>query len=179
MLYVWCTTKPDGTPGDVVYIGKSESGSRVANEATWSTQDPHSATKVYGGFTSIVRRNRAVPVPITVEPVPGRRDGFDPTTLLSAIDGLEGDYYDRLRERVESGPEWSILEIETILIRLAVRCGAPIANSASTGQWSKPWHRDVRDAMAVVATDAVRATEWPMHMDCQGCSRALQGDRLE
>lgn len=171
-LYVWCTTKPDGSPGDVVYIGKSESTSRVSDEARWSALDPHSAEEIYGGFASIIRRNRAVSIPIAVDPVPGRKDGFEPTTLLGAVSGLEGAYYERLRERARSEDEWTIPDIEMVLIRLAVRCGVPIANSAGTGLWIN-WNSDLRDAMAVVATDAVRAAEWPMRMDCQGCSSAV------
>lgn len=171
-LYVWCTTKPDGEPDDVVYIGKSESAARVSNETRWSVLDPHSAEEVYGGFANIIRRNRAVSIPIAVDPVPGRGDGFDPTTLLETINGLEGAYYERLRERALSEDEWTIPDIETVLIRLAVRCGVPIANSAGTGLWIN-WIGDLRDAMAVVATDAVRAAEWPMQMDCQGCSVAV------
>ena len=168
-LYVWCTTKSNGAPGDVVYIGKSESTDRVSNETRWSALDPHSAEEVYGGFANITRRNRAVSIPIAVEPVPGRKDGFDPATLLETINGLEGAYYDRLRERARSEDEWTIPDIETVLIRLAVRCGVPIANSAGTGLWIN-WIGDLRDAMAVVATDAVRAAEWTMQLDCHGCS---------
>lgn len=179
-LYIWCTVNDDGTPADVVYIGKSESARKVSDEGRWAELNPHDEVNVYPAFANMVRRNRAKAFPIAVDSTLGRGDGFDPASLLEALDGLTGDYYDQLRERARIGNEWAIPDIELFLIRTAVRCGVPIANVIGTTVWySKVWESDLRDVLAVVATDAVKAAEWPVRKTCQGCSATQMSAGLE
>ena len=157
-----------------------QDGADEADEGRWAELDPHDEVNVYPAFANMVRRNRAKAFPIAVDSTLGRGDGFDPASLLEALDGLTGDYYDQLRERARIGNEWAIPDIELFLIRTAVRCGVPIANVIGTTVWySKVWESDLRDVLAVVATDAVKAAEWPVRKTCQGCSATQMSAGLE
>lgn len=160
-LYVWCTVRSDDSPGDVVYIGKARSKSRLGNEAGWATLDPH-GDEILSGFVNLIRRNRAKGFPVAVEPFNGREDGFDPRPATAAMATWWGAYPQRLRERIASGQPWSIPDIETFLIRLTVRCGVPTGNASCAGLWES-WIGEPRDTLAVIATDAIKATELPIH----------------
>lgn len=135
-------TRPDlGAPAkDVVYIGKAERAARVRDEAGWrDTLDPYDVST--SGFIRLVRRNHATNHRIAVGPRPDRNDGFDPATALAVADGWEETrVIIALRDRLTQGPEWSIADIEYVLIRIAVRLGVPIGNAQGRVAVGRP-HR--------------------------------------
>lgn len=162
-LYIWATVLGDGSPGDVLYIGKAESGGRIPYEQGFADVDPH-GDRVYSGFISLIRRNRAQCFPLIINPVNGRTDGFDPTPALNAIANWNDDAPGKiaLTQRINEG-QWTVPDIEMILIRIAVRTGVPIGNSIGATQWEGPVSK-ARDTLAVLATDPVRAAD-PDHRE--------------
>lgn len=160
-LYAWATQKEGGTPGAVLYIGKAASNRRHIEEQVWSQLDPHGDT-ITAGFVDVMRPNRAKSWPLSIDMTPDGHVAVDPDRIGVILDGLDqwtgGPTEQALRERMVQ--PWTTADVEYFLIRLAVHCGAILANSSGAGMWEGAIG-DPRDALAVAVADSVRATDIP------------------
>ena len=143
-LYVWHTPPPERA---VVYIGKSASDKRLAEEGKWRELDPRNT--IYAGIITLLRVNRATPQALRYDP-----NAFDSSNWRTLRDarGWSGEAFDYLDKALADhiGPESA--EVEKLLVRIAVRYGAPIGNSQFGSQWEGPIGT-IPDTLAVLAVD--------------------------
>ena len=132
-LYAWC--RPDG---GIVYIGKSESPNRIANELGWVDQaKPCLRYGTWAAFSTVMARHQAEPIMLHYD------------ANKSDLEAAKN----RAREDWELDPEDPILkkmmdmlltyqgqltvsEVEKVLIRMPLTTGNFTANSADTGLWN-------------------------------------------
>lgn len=141
-LYIWTTTEDE-----VLYIGKAASTARTRDEERWTKDfDSH---MISVGFLSLINRHQGIKKTFAFKTVDGR-------VLEQALDGWHGASVDNLRAALHR--EWEPREIESVLIRMAVLAGVPIANSSSAGQWESYNGRieNTLAAVAVINSDALR-----------------------
>lgn len=141
-LYVWHTPLPERS---VVYIGKSASDKRVADERRWREGDPRNTIDI--GLVTLLRVNRASPQALRYDP-----DTFDSSKWRTLRDAgaWHGTAFDNLDESLMGSAGMDAKEIEKLLIRIAVRYGAPIGNSQFASQWENPIGT-IPDTLAVLA----------------------------
>jgi hypothetical protein len=144
-LYVWHTPLPERA---VVYIGKSASDKRVADERRWREGDPRNNIDI--GLVTLLRVNQAALQALRYDP-----DTFDSTKWRKLRDaqGWSGAAFDKLDESQAGQVGPSPAEVEKLLVRIAVRYGAPIGNSQFASQWEDPIET-VSDTLAVLAVDS-------------------------
>ncbi|MGH3278226.1 MAG: hypothetical protein ACRDNW_03720 [Trebonia sp.] len=155
-LYVWHAPLPERA---VVYIGKSASDKRVADERRWREGDPRNTVDI--GLVTLLRVNRATPQALDYDP-----DTFDSSKwrTLRAARGWSGAAFDNLDEALagHAGPDAA--EVEKLLVRIAVRYGAPIGNSQFASQWEDPIGT-IPDTLAVLAVDSDPSFVIPPHTE--------------
>ncbi|WP_454165388.1 hypothetical protein [Gordonia iterans] len=141
-LYLWHTPEQE-----VVYIGKSASDKRVADERSWCELDPSS--QILSGIVTLLRVNRAELTPLLYDP-----DGFDASRwrALIAAHQWEGSVIDAL-QRDLADRALTAVEVEKLLIRIGVRYGTPLGNAWDASQWEGPIGKtpDTLAAIAVLA----------------------------
>ncbi|MBA4505259.1 hypothetical protein [Corynebacterium sanguinis] len=125
-LYMWGTEQ-----GGILYVGKSESASRVRNEERWIEEARKliESKQTVIGFQAVMIRNRAE----------CRRFRFhQETSSLKRAKGLLAEYewegpaveaFNRNRAPLTTR------EVEELLIRICVNAGAALCNSSCTGLW--------------------------------------------
>lgn len=148
-LYLWTTPEDE-----VLYIGKADRARpllRTKEEEGWARRHPH-GEEFLSGFIHLAHRNHARRHLVQIQPRNGRSDGFDPRPALTGIEDWSGPAATNLQARLLGPQEWSVADVETVLIRIAVRCGVPIGNSAGASQWESPIG-DPRDSLAALAAD--------------------------
>lgn len=131
---------------DVVYFGKDESATRrrTANEKKWAERDPENFE--LSGIVALQRRNNTRHVHLRV-------DSFDAAKAIES-----GKLWDvEIPELADPDFELTVPLVEMFLIRVAVRMGVPIGNSAGASQWEDPIG-SVADRLAIWATTA---NPWP------------------
>lgn len=140
-LYVWAT------PADeVVYIGKQTSAGRLEDEQNWIRGDP--GYNVLSGIVTLLRVNRAQLHPLHYATSDYDRERW--STIRNEYD-WSGSAFDAVDEWHDSP---SVKQVENMLVRIAVRYGAPIGNSQFASQWENPIGT-IPDTLAVLAlTDA-------------------------
>lgn len=141
-LYAWATPQRE-----VVYLGKSDSPTRVRDEEGWRHLDP--SAEIVSGIVLLLRVNHAHCEAFTYDPAT-----FDPTRwqAIVAAGDWGGSAVERLWERLLAGPP-TVAEVEELLIRIAVRYGTPLGNSQYHSQWENPIDRPA-DTLAVLAVDS-------------------------
>lgn len=138
-LYAWVTPKRE-----VLYIGKSKANGiskRTREENRW--RHATATGKIDSAIIALLQNNHAVQQRL-------RFVAIDADALVDALAGWTGPGIDRLR--IAALAPWTAEDIEKVLIRTAVRTGAPIGNSQFAGQWEnligKPY-----DTVAAVAVE--------------------------
>jgi hypothetical protein len=130
-LYVWHTPPPEEA---VVYIGKSASDKRLNEDQGWRDGlDPKA--EIVSGIVTLLRVNRAVPQHLRYDP--GTFDASKWRNLRDR-DSWSGPGLDYLDKALPPGAMLSEAEVEQLLVRIAVRYGAPIGNSQFASQWEGP-----------------------------------------
>ncbi|MGW4125879.1 hypothetical protein [Nocardia sp. NPDC004711] len=148
-LYVWHTPTLELA---VLYVGKSASDARLKEERSWQYGgDP--TTVILSGIVTLLRVNRAVPQALLYDPVT-----FDGGRWRSVREsyGWNGTAFDLLEAALPEGEPLPVTEVEKLLVRIAVRYGAPIGNSQFASQWEGPINT-VSDTLAALAVGADQA----------------------
>lgn len=135
-LYVWTTPQRE-----ILYIGKAASPRRFREEAAWSQQDP--TETLLSAFVALIRRNKG-------EAHALRLDGYDASVGREAAQGWSGGAFNTLATWLDDPRPISVDSAETLLIRIAVRCGVPIGNSKDASQWDRPLG-NATDTLAALA----------------------------
>lgn len=143
-IYVWTTNN-----GAVLYIGKQESVRRLKSEQNLTKNFDASRYRV--GFVALVARHQAKPVFLSYD---GK---LSEPIILDALEEYEGQAFADLSEYVKCGGQWSVKDVELVLIRMMILAGFPVANSQGGGQWESSWGRreDALAAVAVISSSAM------------------------
>lgn len=127
-IYVWATN-----PGEeVLYIGKQSSKRRLAEETNWSKQNYR--RELWSPIVALLGENNAISHPLRYDP----DVDFDGAQARAAVaaGGWDESAFTEVAKWLDDGSRFcGGAEIERFLIRIAVRSGAPIGNSALAGQW--------------------------------------------
>ncbi|NNG40796.1 hypothetical protein HJ588_16155 [Flexivirga sp. ID2601S] len=148
---------------NVVYIGKADSLTRHSNEATWVNGGPvHTSDELVSGFVYMVQRNNATPRYYQVKPADnGDPDsvGFDAAqvTTLMEQNGWKARPGNYIEDPAAVGAGWRTADLESLLIRICVRVGVPIANASSTGLWAEGVYGKAPDLLAALLSDDIAA----------------------
>ncbi|WP_237209517.1 hypothetical protein [Rothia nasimurium] len=141
-LYLWVTEE-----NQVVYIGSDKTGRRWKNELRWKNE--YLRHQISSGFLAMVAENNCHPVRLSYA-----RGSFNSQAIISLIDEYEwnGSYIDSLLKELEDGWVPSFLQVEEFLIRVAVRGGKLIANTAHASLWETCLGR-LSDTMAAIVVN--------------------------
>lgn len=143
-LYVWHTPVPERA---VIYIGKSASDKRLADEETWRDgADPK--YNIRSGIVSLLRANEAEKQALYYDP-----DTFDAGRWRKLREDWDGDAFLYLDEALPDGEALTAEDVEQLLVRIAIRYGVPIGNSQFASQWENPIG-SIPDTLAVLAVGA-------------------------
>ncbi|MFD9829023.1 hypothetical protein ACFWXB_16245 [Tsukamurella tyrosinosolvens] len=152
-LYVWHTPAPAES---VVYIGKSDSENRLRNEQNWMRSDV--ANSIFSGIVTLLRVNRAKSRAFNYEP-----DAFESSRWRGIVERgrWSGPAIDSLEVHFASGDTLKSVDVEKLLVRIAVRYGVPIGNSQFASQWENPIGSisDTLAALAVYDDDSFKVPE--------------------
>lgn len=147
-LYV--ITDPDAID---LYVGKStaqKKGKRADDYLRWAELDQTEA--IHSGIVALLRENGAAPRCFSYDP-----GQFEPSRMAGTIarERWVGGAIDRVQRRADAGTPPTVEEVEEFLVRVHVRTGRLIGNSAYASQWEGPIGR-YADTAAVLAVDAAR-----------------------
>ncbi|AGG68055.1 hypothetical protein [Corynebacterium callunae] len=124
-LYVWC--RPDG---GIIYIGKSDTPSRVANEIRWvDNARSQISDHTFAAFCTVMIRQQAAPIALYYD---AEKSNLNKAKDLSTREEWDGDMVDQL---LAYQGQLTVSEVEKILIRMPLATGNFTANSTDTGLW--------------------------------------------